>query len=385
MPEAILEAPKPAPPAPTPPPTPTPAPPPATPNNADDPFGALHSSIKAPAPAAPAAPVSDKRDAQPPKPAPSAPAPKPVQTGGPKELRAELDRVKGELQATNKAKSDLEAKIADYEAKGKDTTALVEQMKARDEAIEKLQGELRAVKHETAPEFKAKFDKPFNDAAALAEQDVKSMQVLNTEGVVVRAGTFEDLNRLWLTYKESPAKGIAEARALFGDDAQIVTDHLKELRRLDYARNNALAEEREQWKQKDEAERAQAATNRENISRLQKQVEKELSESVAEYHDPPEDKEASNLRNEGYKIFDTRPQTFQQHVIKQAHIRHAFAALGPTKLKLLRAESERDALKAKVEELEGKTPGGGKRGGGEKAPPPNESWEDATRRELLGT
>jgi hypothetical protein len=291
--------------------------------------------------------------------------------------------VKGELETKNRAQAELEAKIRDYEAKGKDTTALVEQMKARDEAIEKLQGELRAVKHESAPEFKAKFDKPFNDAAALAEQDVKSMQVLNSEGVVVRAGTFEDLNRLWLTYKESPAKGIAEARALFGDDAQIVTDHLKELRRLDYVRNNALAEEREQWKQKDEAERAQAATNRENISRMQKQVEKELAESVPEYHDPPEDKEASKLRSVAYQIFDTKPQTFQQHVIKQAHIRHAFAALGPTKLKLLRAEAERDTLKAKVEELEGKTPGGGKRGGGEKAPPANESWEDEARRSLL--
>lgn len=384
MPADIAPAPpKPTPaPAPTPAPTPSPAPTPTpspapAPAKTDDPFAELRASIKlVDAPAA----APDKGT---PKPADKAPTPAPQPAkGAPPQLRAELDRVKGELATATQSRAELERRIAEAEARGKDTEALRTQLENEKQDRLKLLAELRALKQEASPEFKAKFDKPFEDASALAEQDIKSMQVLGEDGIAVRPGTFNDLKQLWLTYKESPAAGIAQARKMFGDDYPIVTDHLKELRRLDYTRNQALAEERKNFQANQEKEQAEAITQREQIGTLWKQTNQELADTVEEYHDAPDDKELNDLRKKGYDLFDAKPATVQQRVLRDAHVRQIVAAFGPMKLKLLRKDQENAKLKAEIEELRGTKPSGGKRVGGEQAPKSDESWEEATRREL---
>lgn len=373
--------PKPSPaPSPTPAPSPAPAPAPSptpSPARADDPFSALHSSIKAPAL------VTAKTKEEAAKGA-AAPAAKPAApTSAPKELRTELERVKGELSAATASRAELERRIADAEARGKDTAALTAQLESEKQERLKLLAELRAIKQEASPEFKAKFDKPFEDASAMAEQDIKSMQVLGEDGMPVRQGTFNDLKQLWLTYKESPAAGIAQARKMFGDDHQIVTDHLKELRRLDYTRTQALAEERKNFQANQEKENADAITQREQIGTLWKQTNQELADTVDEYHDAPDDKELIDLRRKGYELYDAKPATMQQRVLRDAHVRQIVAAFGPMKLKLIRAEQQLAERDAKIAELEGTKPSGGKRTGGDRTTASEETWEEATRKALL--
>lgn len=395
MPE-VLAPPKPSTPAPAPsptPPAPTPPPVPA-PSRADDPFADLHTSIKPPPPAAPPAPEPQKGDkSTPAKPAPAAPPAKaPVRE--PKALREELDRVNAALEAKNKAQAEAERRLQEAEARGKDTSALVEQMTARDKQIEQLQAELRAAKQETSPEFKKEYDEPFNDVAELARQDIEAMQsgewrVDETTGEKqwhpTAQATYADLEALWLTYKVSVVKGKAEARKLLGENSDIIVNHLEQLRLLDRKRAKALEQEKANFKVREEQDRAKEVTERQARTDIIARVRQELAESVDDYRDPPEDKELSDLRSNGYKMFDVKPQNFQQFAYKMEHIRHIFAAHGPNKLKLLRLEKERDDLKSKVEELEGKKPSGGKRVGGEAGKPADEPWEITARRELLGT
>ena len=71
-------------------------------------------------PMSPPDPILDPKPPAPPKPAAAPAPPKPM----PKELRQEYERVKGELDTRNKAVAEMEAKIADFERRGKDTELL---------------------------------------------------------------------------------------------------------------------------------------------------------------------------------------------------------------------------------------------------------------------
>src|SRR5207253_11258826 len=95
----------------------------------------------------------------------------------PAELRTELERVKGELKPKTESLSSLESKIADYEKRGKDTEALVKRHADLERSIANKDAEIRALKHEASPEFKQKYDLPYNQRAEDAKQEIETLQV----------------------------------------------------------------------------------------------------------------------------------------------------------------------------------------------------------------
>ncbi len=195
-----------------------------------------------------------------------------------------------------------------------------------------------------------------------------------------RAATMKDLSELWGKPAGDQARKASE---MFGHSAPLVLNHLVELERLQDIRNEALESERANYKTKQEAEDAKRLQERDEWQKLSDRVRGELAESVDDYRDDPEDKESSQVRKDAYALFDEKPKTKDQLVIKNAHIRHRFAAYSVMKLKLLQARKELAEAKGELETYQTSPPNPGRRRGGkESSAEANESWESAARREL---
>lgn len=382
-----------APPAAAPSPNPAATPPPPPPEGDD--FAALSASFKkadeAPKVTKGKEPPPPKADA-PPK-ADDKPLPEKPGQGDWKAFRENYNKMKADLELTSKGKAELETKlqkqIADYEARGKDTSALTERLDNLQKEMDRIQAENRALKQETDPKFKEQWDKPFEREAARAERDMQGINILkevvDAEGnkslEVVREATYkDDFVRL---FRMNRAEALITARKLFGDQAEIVTDHLKALWRMDDERAAALHEQREQWKTKQAEDDANEVKRKEHISRTQERVRKELGDAVEEYHDPADDKELNDARAQGYAIFDAAPKSLDQAIIKHEHVRHRVAAYEPHRIQIARLKHRIAELEAAQKEKEEPTPGPTKKPGGSPAPiDANEDFESGLRKHM---
>jgi hypothetical protein len=366
---------------------------------------AAPSPSPAPAAAAPAAapePASDDPFAPPPKPAGAAPAaapakPAPVASDdvdrlAPKELRERYKATKAERDTLTKAKTDLEAKIKSFESQGKDTTALIGRLTAIEKERDAALAELRAAKQEASPEFKEKYDKPFNTAAERARTSVAGeldkngnikpgswlTVIANAETGETRPATWEDFTAL---YSLPVGKAIEQANALFGTSAQFVLGLREKLLDLDSARATALQDEREQFKQRTEKEIAGQNVEREKVEFTWAETNTRLAESVADYKNDPEDTELNDARKHALTVFDSkinaadRQDYITKKIQRDAHIRQRIGAFPVLKLQLTRAQEKITTLQAQVDELKGTAPGKVKRPGGTETPDEgDEDW-----------
>jgi hypothetical protein len=355
--------------------TPPPAKPVSTPAASAPPSAAPPAS--APPPAAPVATPDDDPFAPPAKSAAAAPA-KPAATPddfeklAPKELRerykttkAERDAAKAERDALTKAKTDLEARIKSFESQDKDTTALTKRLTAVEKERDEVLGRERAARFQESPEFKEKYDKPFNQAAERARKQVTELAVTNAEDGTTRPATWADFTAL---YSLPVGKAIEQANALFGVSANFVLGLREKLLDMDTAKKSALQEEQEQFKQRDEAD----AANRVQASEFIKSDWAATMQRVGElpdYKNDPEDTELTEARKHALAQFGVQVKGTGQELIKNtharnAHIQHRTAAFSVQKIMLARKDAEIAKLQSQVEELKGSAPGGVKRPGG---------------------
>ncbi len=297
----------------------------------------------------------------------------------PKWYRDEHARMKTETEKTVARIKELEAKIATGNEQGKDMSVLSQRLAEREKELDNLRGELRAAKQEVSPEFKEKWDKPFNDSAAFAKNMIEQLGVASEDGTQ-RQATWNDFAAL---YQMPINKAAQAARQMFGDDAAIVIGQLTELHKLDYQRGNALEGEKARWKESATREEAESIQRKQGFNAMKSEVEKHLAETNPDFQDKPGDegKESRELRQQGYELFDGKPKDIKEAAIKTAYVRHIVAAHYP----LIR---ERDGLRSKVGELEktvaelrGNKPGpSDKTGADAGAASSGESWMDDLRK-----
>lgn len=296
-----------------------------------------------------------------------------------KQQRAEIDRLKGELDTKSKAYTDLEKKISEAEAKGKDVSAMTERLTRMEKALGEREAELRMLKHEASPEFKAKYDKPFNEMAAKAASVVERLTVVADEisGTPERKATWEDFKRL---YGEDEVSAPETAEKLFGPrGAAVAMKYYNELHALNDQRETALKEEREHASERQKEQEGKEAQQREQISQTWHKLNKELSDSE-QFAVDPTDKDLVSARDKTLAIFDTPPKTLTERLVKDAHIRQRVAKLSVVEIKLARAQKEIDDLKKKLEKETEDIPGGTHRPGGDAGKPSDkeESFEEWT-------
>ena len=386
-----------APPAPN--PAPAPAPPPSTPAvvpkpgedpGVDEVLADLNRTFDAaegkgtPAPAS-EPPKQEGGDAKPSSAAPAA-SPKPADTlpvepRTPKELREAHERAKTELGEKSKVIAALEAKIAENERKGLDVTALTKKLESREKEFSiienELRGRLRALEFEASPEWVKQHKEPFDQSAGWLRDYVT--KIAKVDGSATNFDT--DVVPLYALAKVSLGQAKAKTIDVFGEvEGGEVFDSIKDLVKIDRAGQQALSVERENWKttqekqsQDKEAERVlNAEKTKEQAkqnSELFQQIRQKVIESNPDYRDAPEEKEAAELRAKWRGFADNIPKTVEQQRIFFANIREIVGAFGPQKLKIHNLTKQVADLKAQIEGLKPKPPGGGdSRPSGEAAP-----------------
>lgn len=324
-----------------------------------------------------------KDDAKSATPAAAQPAKPVVPVKEPKELRAELDRIRSELKAKSDSHSALEAKIAEYERKGKETEPLVSRLQTLEKEMDGLRAENRALKQETSPEFKQKYDAPFDRLAQRAKGVIEKIQIQNEETGTVRNATWGEFSKI---YRLDEFTALRESKKEFGDDgAQIVMGYYRQLHELEDARDLALTEEKKQWKEKAAAEEAKRIQTREEINKLWSDTNKDLSEKVDDYHDSPDDKELLDARQAALAAYDAPPKTMKDRVIKDAHNRQRVAAFSVQKLIIARLQKKLEEQAAEMDGLKEKTPKPPTaRAGGTTPEKPAQDWETEAREALKG-
>lgn len=402
MPDLPVNPPAPA--APAAPPTPTPAPAPAAPSpfpapaapadNGPDPF--LESDKPfldaiAKVDGTPAAPAPEKPAPGAPKPAAAAPKPAdkpkpddkttPGARGQAPELRKQYETLKAEHEAVKTKIPELEAKIADWERKGKDTEALQGRLQAMEKEKADLRAQLFVYNQTQDPAFIERYQKPFNEAADMARDEISTLE-FKVDDETTRQATWDDFAKIYRTM--SPSQAVTELRERFGPAADIAIGHYRELTRLARIKDRAAEDLRQNTEARMKEFEQRQAAEREQRTGLLGRVTKELQERVPEYHDDPADKEATAARNKGYEMFDSEPKTPREAILKDAHVRHRFAAYTPLRLKVARLEAELAKLKGSSNTNPDADPGGDVRRGssGESGAPDNRTWEEQAKAEL---
>jgi hypothetical protein len=351
-----------APPASTLPPSSAPAAAPEPPPS-DDPF----EPPKKPATAAPAKPAGDK-------PADVKPAPVDFDTLAPKELRARVKQLNQENQTFNGTIKTLEAKIKELDGKGVDTTALTTRLQALEKERDGALAELRAARQEASPEFKEKYDKPFNQAADRAKNQITELSVVtNSDTGETRPATWADFVAL---YQLPVGKAIEQATSMFGASAQFVLGLREKLLDLDTARQNALQEEKAQFKERSAKEIAEQAVKRETVGKLWTETNQRLAQSDG-YKVDTTDAELAEAAKHAESVFDepvkiTDDASMQKKIIRDAHVKQKVIRDAVRGIIINRQKSEIEALKKQIEELKGTAPGDVQRGGGDAPAPADE-------------
>jgi hypothetical protein len=358
-------------------PSPSPAPSPAaSPSPAGDDFSRLDAAFGTtpdPKPAEPKAP-DPKKDVKPAPAAPAKPTDKPTEpkATGPKELRDELERVRGEAKTHAGKVSELETKIADYERRGKDAEALKARLEQIEKAHHESQSELRALKREASPEFKKQYEQPMTDAVEFARETIASFVRVDDQ----KADWERDFAPLYQLAKQQFGVASEKAEELFGKhQGTEVMSHIKDIMRLERTYTKALEQEKKGWEERVKADEGRKVQEREQQAALWKQVNEDLKNTVDDYKDPVDDAELATARATGISLFDEKPKSQQEHLVKSAHIRHRLGAYEAQKLQIARHTARIAELEAKLEETKTRQPGEAPRKpGGDASPAPEEDW-----------
>lgn len=198
---------------------------------------------------------------------------------GPRDLRKAFEgsqkKIKEELQPTI---AKLEARVKELEATGpKEDPQQVERFKQIEARNKELEQEITFVNYEKSEEYQSKYWKPYVQAWDNARRDLKELTVEAkdaTGNYVERAATEDDVMLL-----ASLPLGEARKRcnAMFGDSADDVMFHVREIRKLSDAQQNALAEAK-----KNAGTRAQQMMKQsEEMTGLQRRVWTEANSQLA--------------------------------------------------------------------------------------------------------
>lgn len=391
-----------APPAPsptaTPTPSPSPSPAPAPSGGGSDFDSKLESLIgsDAPDPKAAAAPVAKPAAPEPPKAgdkkpdakaAPAAPKPGdkpaepkpavPPKESGPKELREEKDRWKTRASELETKMADYEAKIKAGEALGKDMEAMKAKLEQREKEFEAVQGRLRAKEFEASPEFKKQYGDPLEHALSDARETISTM--VKTDNA--QADFERDVLPIFHASKKNYGQAYAAARELFGDDqAPAIMQHVTELRRLESAHNRALTAEQANWKERIKQEEGNRVIERQRDNETFWKIAEDLKNSNEDYRDPVDDAELATERNKGFDLFAARyhAKDKNERLLLDNHIRHQLGAYHALKLQNARHTAKIAELEAAIEESKPRQPGSEPRKpGGDSAPATEKSFEEA--------
>lgn len=301
------------------------------------------------------------------------------QVGTLREVRDFGKRMAGIAKNATAAKKQLEARIAELEARTAepppDIQKIQQAYQLAQEELKEHRARLIESDYSKSPDYKKEFEQPYEQAYLRGRSTVQALVVKEVDAennATTRPGTAEDFDRL---YNMTDSEADAAAESMFGPSARrviAIRDAAKERAVLAV---NAIKEKAAEFAQKRTTNEAQTAQQRLALQGLWKKVNTDLQTKHEKFFgEHPEDNEWNEALSKGrgiaaQKFSDAYGKLApEQRVILDAQIFNRAAAFPALKLALERAEKERDEFKKNLEALRGSGPGkpdaaGGSQGG----------------------
>lgn len=275
------------------------------------------------------------------------------------------------------ARASLEKELAELKKtlpnpeEQKKAQAEIEQIRKRNAELEE---EIRYTNFSKSREYADKYQKPYEDAWKKAMDDLSELTVADADGSERPLSPQDMLALVNMPLKDARAKAV-EA---FGDFADDVMAHRKEIRSLFEAQRNALEDARKSGASRDEERRKAIeefrAKSQQEIQQMWTEANNDAvsNEKYAKYFKPVEGDTEGNKRLEnGYalaeKAFnspdprDPRLTPDQRKEIVRIHaaVRHRAAAFGRALYQLQQAEAKIESLTKELNQFRGTQPGRG--------------------------
>lgn len=273
------------------------------------------------------------------------------------------------------ARAKLEQEIVDLRKmipREEERKQELERLQKAEQKAKELEEEIKYVNYQKHPEFQEKYEKPYLDAWKRAVAELGELTVEDTASGTERPATPQDLADL-VNLPLSKARELASER--FGEFANDVLFHRKELRRLFEERSTALEKAKTESVEREQKLTQQRVEQEKHLRSTLKEVWDKASEAAltdpdnAEYFKPVEgDEERNALLQKGYELVDTSftkspldPELSQEDrvalVRKHAAIRHRAAAYGTLKYLLAKEREARRAAEQKLKQFADSMPG----------------------------
>lgn len=284
------------------------------------------------------------------------------------------------LNNYKKKNRELEAEIATLRTSSTaiDTKALTERAATLETRNKELEEEIRYVNYSKSQEFRDKFETPYSNAWKRAMQDLSEVTIDDGNGNA-RAITGTDI----LEIVNMPlAKAREVSKAVFGEFADDVMQHRKEIKRLFDEQSQALADARKNGEAREKLRNEQIGKITSEIDGyIKTHWEKANSEAHSDptygsYFTPIEgDAEGNQRLAKGFELVDRafaenpkdpRLNAEQRLAIIKRHaaVRNRAAGFGRLAWQNKNLKSENDQLKKKLGQYEGTVPAAGGSTGG---------------------
>ena len=381
-------APAPAPAA-EPPPAPPPAPAPAAPasssaaerqKRADD-FAHEKAGVPPETPAAPAAPGDEPTDPNAAPADPNVPRGTNAPSADPKKGKVNPWKLVDELKAT---RGTLEAEIQRLKSAvlpEADRTALTERVTKAEARAKELEDHIRFVDYSKSSEFVDKYDRPYQAAFGRALSELSEIPVIDSATQQPRAATAQDLQTI-LSLPLGEAR--QTAKEIFGEFADDVMAHRKEIRSLLDQRQTALDDAKKNGELRATQTREQQERETSEVAGFTRTTWKSVNDAIladpkvgslfqprlpAEGQQPTPEEKAWNSRLEaGFKLVDDgwslnpmkpglSPEQRTEIITKHAAIRNRASAFGPMRWQISQLEAQLDAAHKELEQYRASTPG----------------------------
>lgn len=241
--------------------------------------------------------------------------PEPTKIGDLRTAYRELKKWRNDNEPKLAQLQTLEAKVKELETGNPpEVKALQERLKAAESRRDELEAEMAHVDYSKSAEFQEKFVKPYHQAWADALSDLKEMEVELPDGKT-RQATEDDLVEL----ANLPlSKARSRANELFGDSADDMMAHRREILRLSKAQADALEESRTKAVERKQITETQRKEMAENAAKAFTESKQEYEKRWPKMFAPKEgDAEGNALLEKGRalanRLFapteETRPKT----------------------------------------------------------------------------
>lgn len=272
-------------------------------------------------------------------------------------------------KAATLEKELAEAKSASLvEAEKKSYLDRIQAAEARNQELEK---EMHFVNYEKSTEFKTKYQEPYQKAWDAMQQELSELTVEDPDTGTHRAFTNDDMLKL-LSLDLKPARELANQ--IYGDLADDVMAHRKEIRKLFQVRSNALKEARENGaereKERQELEGKSQKEVSETVMRQWTKYNEEITkdEKYGTFFVPKEGDEQGNQRlAKGFELVDRAmrenpldPKLSSEErsriINRQAAVRNRAAAFSRMKLWIDGLTAEKTALEKELQQYKASEP-----------------------------